>query len=599
MVKDKRERLSIRVRDGQPELDVKMLASEVKELGDLPRDNLALVTSIGRKVPGILTGSNLQSAVAEYEEADPTAISDAEVGRIKSFSRDLPQIAEGRGRAPVMNAGMNLKINLLRLDGGLIHAAFPSVPEQVSKVNDIVEGLRARQAAGRSIGISTPLKVLEDEAESFRRVYDLKRDGVDSTDIPARTGLNAAPVGDWLRGKLPFHLAKLARKGVAEFTPSREEDAEFAYMLGAYAAKTKGFLDKSTVAFNHQDRQPVDRVSRVLFGNDPEGKVVERSHGDKNYNRMDYNSKSFVEYMNETTDGNRRLPWEHLVSRKERAAFITGFLDFTGSVAQPSASNPNHQITISRRDRPQLIREVAVLLADLGVFPSTVIKEEGASRLRITHEKDLRALFNLEGFQSEQMKEVQAAVRAIPITEKTEQRASFRQARKQEILGMRKAMPDIDTMGHAFREYGASVTLARRIAMDKGPAQLDEAARILAGQGIDAKEDPILLAQDGLVTFSAPVSVLTAGDAGSVSPDAAATAHDLTAGQQQVMAPEAGSPPVPDDALTSLLEDLRKPPEEPVKKLSTKERLDLIRAAAKRHDEMKMKEVADEMDLED
>lgn len=158
---------------------------------------------------------------------------------------------------------------------------------------------------------------------------------------------------------------------------------DLAYLLGVYAA-TKRSPSGHPTSFrvSHPESQVIERIRGAIaasLGHAPA--VRETSRGFE----ISFGSRALTQRLFEMSAGNTRIPWEHVATIAERAAFLRGFLEKAGSVSATRGRHP--MLTIRKRLAPDLLAGLLTLSSHLGVLPTF-----GEDRIRIQTLGDLRRL---------------------------------------------------------------------------------------------------------------------------------------------------------------------------------------------------------------
>ena len=238
------------------------------------------------------------------------------------------------------------------------HAAFHRI---VADLTD-EEGVPISQRAARR------LEKIEDAFKRYIQAFVLHFDGVSGLEISRR--LESPAAKDWVvRDIMPIDLLRSDpqhRDKVSKPVSIPQGFSEdFAYLLGAYAGTVRVTSKRFTVTFASREREPLERLIAALDGGcGIQAGLFSSAARSVRYFQSYLTSRLLVRHLNDITDGNQHLAWEHLQSSRERRAFLTGFFDFAGG----TASAENGRFRIFRENNPDLIRDVAVLLKREGVY---------------------------------------------------------------------------------------------------------------------------------------------------------------------------------------------------------------------------------------
>ncbi len=155
---------------------------------------------------------------------------------------------------------------------------------------------------------------------------------------------------------------------------------DFAYVLGAYAGTRFADSQARRVTIQSSSPELIEMLcARVTAACGISMHVRVIDVGPQTYHSASSAAHEFTEYLNGVTCGNSAVPWSHIQTSEERREFLRGLLDFGGGMVDL----PNARFSISRRDNPRLLEDVAIML-----------KREGVnSRLRVSEVGGLTTLF--------------------------------------------------------------------------------------------------------------------------------------------------------------------------------------------------------------
>jgi hypothetical protein len=147
----------------------------------------------------------------------------------------------------------------------------------------------------------------------------------------------------------------------------REENLDFAYLLGAFAAHTEiGTPTAKRLSFSSRDDAQlellIDRLSRII---ETPPTPFTMHIGDKAYKRITICNEPLARHIHETTENNTRVPWEHLGSRQERVLYVRALFDHAGSFQINSSSG----ITLSKMNGESLLKDIGRVFLKLELYP--------------------------------------------------------------------------------------------------------------------------------------------------------------------------------------------------------------------------------------
>ncbi|MBN1422185.1 MAG: hypothetical protein JXP34_25650 [Planctomycetes bacterium] len=353
---------------------------------------------------------------------------------------------------------------------------------------------------------------------SYRRVLEQGASNIPVSRISKLNNLSDRTVRDWLTGRrLPRQL-DLRPDAAREVSVPADRSESFAYLLGVYAA-TKHSPSSHATAFrvSHREIQVIDRIRDAIvasFGDAPTIRKTSRGYD------IFYGSRALAETLFEISAGNSRIPWEHVATVGERAAFLRGFLEKSGSVSATRGRHP--MLTIRKRLAPDLLADLLTLSSYLGVLPTF-----GEDRLRIQTLGDLRRLLGhgcpAPGPRRDRLEKlVEAASFRSPDTNVElyyqatgrgkpeippgasksgagevlpETRRSWRRGkvprkvrRLERIAGLASARPDPEVIGFLCRRVGLTPEVARTIAARQSSAEVHEICALLKREKVDQEE---------------------------------------------------------------------------------------------------------------
>lgn len=341
-------------------------------------------------------------------------------------------------------------------------------------------------------------------------------------------GISPVKLTLWLSGSLPptVRAALVERRSQAErpLTLPRDESEEFAYILGAFAAASRPGTPAQRLSLATQSAEVAERLRGAMekvFGRTIEmrqGQVPPRNNTEYEVRLL---SLACARYLNEVTSLNSRIPWEHLVTSAEKIAFLRGYLDKASSVSRKGG------IDITKTGGEQLLRELAVLFSQVGLYPR-LLTDGARTILKFSEYGEWKKLHDTVGYTDPDSKaalgrlvakkpgrtgySAQDFDRTIAIAARGgDIRAVAREAnvpydaarswigqkkrpheveRRAIIAGYAAGMPDPRVIGAITRNLGGSSTVAREIAsalsFEEYGIRLEEAS----GLGIDPSRTP-------------------------------------------------------------------------------------------------------------
>jgi hypothetical protein len=363
-------RVRVKSDGDRKQLEVVLSKSELKALGSLSgRDNVDTLKRLSGSLPDILS--------VEARKQLPAGRS---LGRLFT-------LLDGTAKKGARNAGSSVEVVVMDASGGEVYRAVPKEPKLVADLRARVGVIKGsirhdHELAGVPEPETTKLYNQLDHAfEAYKQVFELSRSGLGMGEIARKTGSDPYTANSWLTGThIPIAISRIdpaSRPGtVSPVDIPRGESADFAYLLGVYAAVSEASGKTDKFVINHTEAAVARKVARAFkdaFKKD--AATRKRTIKDTAYHQVSFYSKLLTDHISNVTQGNTRLPWEHLVNREERLAFLQGFLAFTGSVTYRKQESKSGTIKspivhVEKRRNPGLVRDVAVLLTDFGIAPT-------------------------------------------------------------------------------------------------------------------------------------------------------------------------------------------------------------------------------------
>ncbi|MDD5111569.1 MAG: hypothetical protein PHG85_03415 [Candidatus Altiarchaeota archaeon] len=537
----KKETRELPVRFGvlgdKPMLSIVLSDVELQRLGPLKGDNVGTLKRI--QCSGDV---RLPDVKAILEAAGVQGSSTA--GR---SLKALFKIAGGKSKDR-STAGSNITVILKDEDGDVRYRANPIEPDIVAKLGERVQRVKdSIRHDHRLVGIPTDetnkrLREIDDAHRAYRRVFELAGSGLSPKDAGIGAGVTEGEAKRWLSGQnVPFIIASLdpqtRRKATKEIEIPKGESTAFAYVLGARAAVTRQGGYNSRLNFSVTEKEVIKLLQERMgeaFGRKPDISNRSSRGGEKPYHDLKLTSIPLAMYINKITEGNTRLPWEHLVSKEERIAFMHGFLDFTGSVSASEGKTQHPSIEAQKLNNDGLIKDAAVLFKSIGILPT--VKLGRRATLSIFDQNDLATFMGYGGFTS---KETQSRLmelhgtgyerrgmsmgeyQAVMAYTREHSGASAQEASRETGVGydivrgllrrgqkpkflkrleaiekLEKDLPDPDAIGFLYRGMGLESKTARAIAAKRSIKEVRENIELLQSRGKDMeyiKEHPMIL----------------------------------------------------------------------------------------------------------
>lgn len=196
-------------------------------------------------------------------------------------------------------------------------------------------------------------------------VYVLKsvRGGRTIEEVAEEIRRPRSTVYGWLNGAFPLHLIDRRKHAKKINVKTLLKSKEFAYVLGFYQAKARHINPKEIVV------KVRDNLTSELFAWN-----IESLFGRANKRRADgwycvgYSSTRLMEFINEITDDNRKIP-EYIWRKKHLAsAYLRGFFDsrsnitYRGCKIKSSEFKRKFPVIIVTKKNSQLLSQISKLL---------------------------------------------------------------------------------------------------------------------------------------------------------------------------------------------------------------------------------------------
>jgi hypothetical protein len=410
-------------------LEVQVSDEQLKELRELPP---------GQDTSKLMSDLIVKSIISKEQLTDQISAVKTEQNRLSRKAYDVketsPESTEEfrRQRRFITRAGKGLRMVMDLLDGGELPGAYKRAGVALNVQLLTPSGEPVYESCGvqgadvqalfdkswselrrdlKLIGVSDEdiekrRQSYQPDLERYKQALSLYASGHTKTEIASRLGLQSAAVGDWVEDRKPpwgiqwlFHRHPRFK----DLPIPRTESAEFAYLLGVYASVVKS--PRNELKPISRDRDAVihfrDAVHKV-FGEELEVKSSGSSKQVQLY-ECTLTSMKVLAYMRDITDGNTRVPWEHLLTESERRAYMQALLDFNSGVGSHKVkdrgvekSYPIVRLTFS--ERPALVDDVLVLCGRLGIYPDLKTRD-GVCRLIVGGRTDIGNLQDI-GFNA-------------------------------------------------------------------------------------------------------------------------------------------------------------------------------------------------------
>lgn len=215
--------------------------------------------------------------------------------------------------------------------------------------------------SGRSESIvDSRIEKLREDYFNYTKVINFSSEGKGYIEIANLTGISRGTIHSWINGRrIPYTIASVVRgyhaRKVKYFEPPSTENEGFAYIIGYFLGNIRGKNHvKNKLVHPGGDFAVLSRLKdyiKVTFG--------EKT----GVNRNLFRSVNVFRYLFNITENNSRLPWEHIATRNEKIAFISGFFD-----ARIRLQNYNSD-ELNVVGKVSLLEQVVTLLGDLKIYP--------------------------------------------------------------------------------------------------------------------------------------------------------------------------------------------------------------------------------------
>lgn len=512
------EGLSVWIADDRVLLTVVLGAGRYRRAAEC-KDAVQLIQLLAAEAPAVWNAeeiTRLRSELADYL----TCVEDRAAGRrgLRTFDNLLAMAAEDRAALRRGSSAAVWLLPTLAYDapGMLLPAPAPPVWTELQRAHADVITIWPRDA--RAVGRRDVSAVMEEVERVYTRslrIVELAALGYAADAIARQVGIPARSAADCLEGRIPAALQNRTsgeRRKRLKFHPlPRGCSEEFAYLLGAYAAAATPGQALSHLGFGDKSRPVIERIAgavEAVFGEAPR---IEFSARGSNY-KVRFLSVGVARAVHELTQANHRVPWEHLVTREERAAFLRGVFDKASSIV----ARKSGCIDFTKNNGADLVRDLARLLDSFDIVPTVDVSRRAT--LRISPHADWLRFRELVGFTDPGMRDkleglcrlrlsrgsgsieeyeaVRAAAALLPdmraIARHTgvsyeRVRAWVARGAKPDVIVRRErlqelcaGMPDPDVIGRAYRDFGLPSEAARALASEFRLRDLSEQSECFA-----------------------------------------------------------------------------------------------------------------------
>ncbi|MEK6900742.1 MAG: hypothetical protein AABX37_00185, partial [Nanoarchaeota archaeon] len=225
------------------------------------------------------------------------------------------------------------------------------------------------------------------------------------TEAGALLGIPYSVARDWRAGHRPHHISYLVepRGKRNKFTPSRRSSVALASILGICLGNMshhhsvqnplKGFTYEGS---NEALRGEIASSLSKIVGDDA---FAVHQRGKRKV--LSFFSQDFFTYFCTITQGYTALPWEHLGTKNELAAFLRGF--FSSTLHKDAYTQQGKWKSESLRIRTAKSKQSALLLEDIAgaLYHANIycnVETKGSERycaLKITDPDDVRVLLDM------------------------------------------------------------------------------------------------------------------------------------------------------------------------------------------------------------
>jgi|GEM_PF-74281 len=552
-------RIKLRPGERRHSLEVRLSQKDKEKLGQYktPEDSEEALRLLIES--GVVSEKRLQREIDTAAQAELHKRTERQKRRTPRVSTEEelealnPLIHAGRTLAHAMEAvggtlpavyqrvGVGLGVRVVSAQGEELFETAGIAGEYSREAFD--HAFKDRERDWRSVGIGDFLindwrQRCEKDLETYESALELYAGGHSQASVAQKLNVSQKTILGWERGKkVPWAYRWVVHEGKRErYDIPRQESADFAYILGSYAATT--IKPSRAIRVLSQDKESVKHfqgcVERV-FGAHPRVAPSTSSKITPIW-ECDFSSVQVLSHLRRITQGNTIIPFEHVVTPAERESYFQALLDFNSGVTHKVLYRRGErktypEITLTFTGREEFAKQAQVLTKMNGVYPLYIREGGRIHRLQITGKADLQAVQDV-GFTSDRKNrklddelaatnyvqpdhgpeiyyevverykagQSQRSIgREFGIDKKTVKQwgegdfMPARVVRYELIQALEKHMPNPEVVGYAFRELGADPYVARKLGREQGLERIRETCDFLRERGVDIRDQPGLL----------------------------------------------------------------------------------------------------------
>jgi len=381
------------VDDGRPTITVRLSSSLSKGVGELKGNNVETLEQLAKHDPSILEEQHLVRLQSESMEQNAKVCSgDPLPEKFACTPNAIDMLFSAAASPPghwYRGIGSNVVVRVCDSSESLMHTAQPPELTMVAEVEndakEIAAALRRGIKSSKDKDPEATAKAVEATAATYRRIYTLRQKGFGNKEISEETGVPRKTLANQFARQLKPNSIRSRLKltqssGKCVVVIPQQESVDFAYLLGAYCARTDVGVSPIAVVFNPNDVEVADKLERSIRSIMPEGKIKRETDARrKTWTGGDclvqVNHMELGRRISEITANNTQIPWEHLVTREERISFVLDYFDCGGTIT-------SRVVAATKTNAESMFGEMRVLLRRLEI-PSTTFSGKTGATLEI------------------------------------------------------------------------------------------------------------------------------------------------------------------------------------------------------------------------